>query len=80
MKESPETRIALLESNHETLMEKIESILIRFDKFEEKLDIALEKKAGKWVEGVIKWFGITIGTGILGYLGLLIVKAIEQLN
>ena len=73
------TKVALLEQNHLNLMEKIEEILERFDKLESKLDYALEKKAGIWVEGVIKWFGICVGSGILGYVGLQLIKVIEKL-
>ncbi|MCK9371291.1 hypothetical protein M0R04_15365 [Candidatus Dojkabacteria bacterium] len=76
-KDSPTTRIAVLEANHKNLMDKLDDILDRFDKFEEKLDTALEKKAGKWVEGVIKWIGIIIGSGILGYIGGQLIKLIE---
>ena len=76
---SPETigRLSTLEANYKNMDEKIDNILSKFDKLEGKIDCALEKKAGKWVEGVIKWVGICIGAGILGYLGTLIVKVIE---
>ena len=39
----------------------------------------LDNKAGKWVEGVIKWVGIVIGSGIIGYVGSLLIKVIENL-
>lgn len=74
-------RIATLEANHKNIMEKVEEILGRFDKLEEKIDSALEKKADKVVVdrilSVAYWVGGIIGTGLLSYLGYLIVKLIE---
>ena len=74
-------RIATLEANHKNIMEKVEEILGRFDKLEEKIDSALEKKADKVVVdrmlSVAYWAGGIIGSGLLGYLGYLIVKLIE---
>lgn len=79
---SPETRerLAKLETNHTNLMEKIEEILTRFDKFEDKLDKALDKKANIWVEKVLIWLGVFIGAGILGYLGTLIISTMNHLQ
>lgn len=74
---STEVRVAVLESEHQNIMEKFEELIKRFDSFEEKLDKALEKKADKWVEKLIIWLGIFIGTSLLSYLGYLIVKVIE---
>lgn len=83
MAQSDKTRIAILETNHINIMDKIDSIIERFDKFEEKLDVALEKKADKEtvnrIQAIINWFGVVIGSGILGYIGLQIIKVIEQL-
>jgi len=72
-------RIAILETNHKNIMEKIEEILEKVDNLEKKLDCALDKKANIWVEKVLIWLGIIIGTGILGYIGSLIIKVIEKL-
>lgn len=79
---APETRerLAKLETNHTNIMEKIEEILIRFDKFEDKLDRALDKKANIWVEKVLIWLGVFIGAGILGYLGTLIIGTMNHLQ
>ena len=80
MKENTDAiRIAVLETNQNNIMEKLDSIVARFDKFEEKLDKALEKKADKWVEKVLTWLGLVVGSGILAYLGSIIIKAIEKL-
>ena len=77
------TRIAVLETNQQNLMEKLDSIIERFDKFEEKLDCALEKKADKVVvDRMISigfWIIGIIGSGIIGYVGLQLIKVIEQL-
>lgn len=72
-----ETRIAILETNHENLMNKIEEILTRFDKFEQKLDCALEKKADKTdvdkLETNQRWVVLTIvGAVILAVLNLVL--------
>lgn len=77
MNNTDRERILLLENNHINIMEKIDSILDRFDKFEEKLDKALEKKANVWVEKVWIWFFITVGAGLLTYLGTLLIKLIQ---
>lgn len=67
-------RILLLENNHKVLMDKIESILERFDKFEEKLDKALEKKADIWVEKALSWALYSVAAIIIGAFMYLIVK------
>lgn len=91
MKEATQTRIALLEQNHKTLMDLFktyseenakqhENILQSLIAMQDKLDKALEKKADKWVEGILKWLGIFIGSGVLAYIGSLIIKAITHLQ
>lgn len=45
----------------------------------DKLDKALEKKAGIWVEKVLYGAGAICGAGILSYIGLQIIKVIEKL-
>lgn len=67
-RETEETRIALLEQNHQQMMEKIDTIIERFDKFEVKLDKALEKKANKWVETAMYWGFTSVGVVAIGLL------------
>jgi hypothetical protein len=67
-------KIALLEQNHRNLMEKIEEILIRFDKFEEKLNCALAKKADIWVEKALSWTAYTVVGAVLLALIYLVVN------
>ena len=74
MPESPETRIALLENNQDVIMEKLEDIIKRFDKFEEKLDKALEKKADVWVEKALSWLLYTVAGIIVLALMYLVIK------
>lgn len=75
---SPETkeRLVALEINLNNMMEKLEqsiqdnkeahsAIMDSIKSFEEKLDIAIGKKADKWVEKVLIWAGMTIGAGVL---------------
>lgn len=47
MSNSEKERISTLEANHISTMEKLDSIITRFDKFEEKLDKTFEKQDGK---------------------------------
>jgi len=80
MSNSDETRIALLENNYENMDKKLDGILERFNNFENKLDIALGKKADKdtqWAEKLLIWLGIFIGGGLLAWLGTLIIKLIN---
>ena len=92
--EKTNTRIALLEQNHIMLMDLFktyseenakqhENILKGLKDMEDKLDRAIEKKADKVVVdrmlSVLFWFGGIVGTGILGYVGLQIIKVIEKL-
>mgnify|MGYP001157809878 CR=1 FL=1 len=90
-KEDTQTRIALLEQNHITLMEKLiefqkdnkeqhENIIKNLNEMQIKLDKALLKKANKWVETYAIVFLVFIGTGLLGYLGSLLVKAVIHLQ
>lgn len=73
-----ETEIALLKQSHQNLMDKIEEILVRFDKFEEKLDCALEKKADKTavekIQDTIRWVSYLIIGGVITGLLALIIK------
>jgi len=99
---APETRerLAILETNQNNIMEKLEEFQINnkeehqdivkslaefhtktnlsMKEITDKLDKALEKKAGIWVEKVLLWFGAIAGAGILAYLGSLIIKVIEK--
>lgn len=88
-KTSDQTRIALLENNHQALMDLFksyseenthqhQSILEALEKLETKLDNALEKKAGKWVEKVIWGTVIFFLSGLFSYLGMVVIKFIEQ--
>lgn len=74
METTPETRIALLENNHDMLMDKMEDIITRFDRFEEKLDRALEKKADVWVEKALSWLLYTVAGVIVVSFMYLILK------
>ena len=73
-KESQETRIALLENNHNTVMDKIDEILHKFEKFEDKLDEALEHKANKWVEDAMRWGLYTVVGAVIVALLALVIK------
>lgn len=80
---SPETikRLTVLETRQEDFMiqnkEEHNAILDAVNKLDAKIDKALEKKAGIWVEKVVIWFGVSIGGGLLAYLGYLLIKIIE---
>ena len=74
MKENLETRIALQEQQTKTIMDKLDNIIERFEKFEEKLDRALDKKADKWVETAVSWAGYTIVGAVLLALVYLVIK------
>ena len=79
---SPETRerLVYLETNQTNLMEKLEGVEKKVDDgFKEIKDLlkeAMAQKANKWVEKVFIWFLITIATGLLAYLGTLLLKLI----
>lgn len=81
-------RLVKLETNHANVMEKIDelkndiresndTLLGALEKLENKLDLALEKKANVWVEKVLIWFLIFFATGVLSYIGMLIIKLIK---
>ena len=80
---SPETRERLkaLEVSQQNFMqenkEQHQMIMEAVSKLDSKLDKALETKAGKWVETFIVSAGAIIGTGLIGYLGTLLVKLIS---
>ena len=74
MSKTDETRISLLENNHQQTMEKFDDIITRFDKFEEKLDKALEKKANVWVETAFTWVLYSMGGIVLTALMYLIIN------
>ena len=65
--------IKSIKDNKEQHLE-IKELVMAMD---EKITKALDKKAGKWVESIIIWFGSIIGVGLIGYLGALIVKLIN---
>lgn len=75
------------EKAHDNLMNSITEFhtttTLAIEKITLKLDSALEKKADKAVVDrmitILFWLGGVIGTGILGYIGLQIVKVIEKL-
>ena len=88
---SNETQIALLQANHKTLMEEfknykietnknheeIKSLIIDFKKeVKETLGTKADKKS-QWAETFLLWVGGIITTGLIGYLGYLVVKIIE---
>jgi hypothetical protein len=90
---SPETRERLkaLEITQANIMEKLEelqqsskeshnALLEAIQKLEAKVDNALEKKAGVWVEKVLYSIGGFIGFGFLSYLGKLIYDATIHIN
>jgi hypothetical protein len=87
---SPETRerLTILETNNKNIMDKMEEFQIQnkeshqqiieaVNKLESKLDCAIEKKAGKWVEKVIWGVIIFLMTGVFGYIGSVIIRTIE---
>lgn len=67
-------RIILLENNHQTLMDRLNDIIDRFDKFEQKLDKALEKKADVWVEKALSWAIYLVAGIVIGALIYLVIK------
>lgn len=73
LRESQETRIALLEQHNKNIMDKFEEVFKRFDTLDERLESALNKKADVWVEKAVSWAGYTIiGSVILALLALII--------
>jgi hypothetical protein len=88
---SPETRerLTILETNHKNVMEKLEefqktnieahqNIIQGLTNLEAKIDGALEKKAGVWVEKVIWGVVVFLMTGVFGYIGSVIIRSIEK--
>lgn len=59
---------------------KHKSLLEMMLKIEEKLDTALEKKAGIWTEKVLIGFGVIVATGLLGWLGSLIIETFKHIQ
>lgn len=85
MEQSPETRIALLESNHRTLMDKLDDFkFVENEHHEEikqiildfKADVheALKEKANVWVEKAFTYVLYTVGGIILTAIMYLIIK------
>ena len=84
MEENSKEHQAIIQSNEKSqlaIMESLSNFHVSnkeaMDAMNDKLDKALESKAGVWVEKVIIWTTIAIATGILGYFGTLIIKVIE---
>ena len=78
-------KIATLELNQKNIMEELQrfnlenkeqhsEILSFIVRLEEKLDIALEKKANKWMEKAMVGTVVFVLTGFASYLGVLIVQ------
>ena len=63
-RESQETRIALLENNHDMVMEEMKEIKQLIEKMDGKIDKALEGKANVWVEDALR-YGLYTVAGIL---------------
>lgn len=63
-----DNKITKLETCFEFMNEKLTNIEKMVYAFDAKLDQALSKKADKWVERVMIWAGITVGTVIVGIL------------
>lgn len=85
MEQSPETRIALLESNHRTLMDKLddfkfvenehhEEIKQIILEFKEDVHEQLKGKANVWVEKAFTYVLYTVGGIILTAVMYLIIK------
>lgn len=87
-------KIALLEQNHQTMMDNLNELKQenkeQHNEIKEtmlaimsRLDKAIDSKADKsTVDGIVKflwWFGGVVGTGVLGYMGLQLIKVIEKL-
>lgn len=76
----PETRIALLEQNNITIMEKIDAIIATLDRLEDKLETSLDKKADKEsvdrIQKIINWAGAIIGAMLLTSMVIFIEKVL----
>jgi len=81
MSEKEVTRIAVLETNVTNIMDKLEEFQAENKEqhiaLMKKLEEVVSNKADKWVEKVLIWFAITVGTGLISYLGYLLLKLIE---
>lgn len=79
------SRLKLLEDNQKKFMEKLDNFETKLDEIKELVlkmpkqifDEGDSRYASKSYEQILKWIGGIIGSGILGYLGYLIVKLIE---
>ena len=83
--EATQTRIALLEQNHKTIMEQfknyseentrqhieVKEMIMAID---DKLQLALDKKANKWVETSWTWVLYTVGGILITAFMWLIIK------
>lgn len=85
MEQLPETRIALLESNHRTLMDKLddfkfienehhEEIKQMINEFKADVHESLKEKANVWVERAFTWVLYSVGGIILSAVMYLIIK------
>ena len=79
MPQEQQDRIISLEVNQKNLMQKLEenqitnekaheAILCSIEKMSDKLDVALSKKANKWVETSMIWIFSAIGITMIGLL------------
>jgi hypothetical protein len=84
--------LATLTANYKNMDEKIEQnridnkdehkeikdlMIDGFKDLKEQLDIALDKKADKYIEKVMWWFLAIIGSGLITYVGSLLIKVIK---
>jgi len=81
---SNDTKIAILEENHKTIMEQFktfneenakqhQAMLDGFQKLEDKIDEALSRKADVWVEKAVSWFiYLVMGIVLTGVVYLVI--------
>ena len=63
-KQTLTTRTALLENNHEVVMNEIKEIKELIEKIDKKMDKALEGKANIWVENALT-YGLYSVAGIM---------------
>ena len=89
--QADQERLLALELNQKNIMEELQrfnqenkdqhnEILGLVKEMGSKLDLALDKKANKWVEKVIIGVVVFVLTGCATYLGALIVQAMLYLN
>lgn len=48
------------------------------DELLKRFDERYATKESQWAEPLLKWLGIIVGAGILGYFGTIIIKVIEM--